>query len=358
MSIIKKVVIIGGGFAGSKAARKLQNKCNVTLIDTEDFFEYTPGILRVLVEPNHYKKININHGDYLNKTKVIVGIVSRITDKKIFLSDGKRFDYDYLVIASGSSYAFPIKEENVFFAKRFKHLLEAYEKIKKSQKIAIVGGGIVGVELAAELATHYKNKEILLVHSHSRLMERNNPVTGDYARNFLERRGVKIIFDEKIVKSDKKNLVGKSGKKYSYDAVFFTVGITPNVKFMKNELSRFVSRGISVNEYLQLDGRSNIFVAGDVAGVNEEKTAQNAEKHGEIAAENILALIEEREMNKYNSKKRIMVISLGKHSGVIEYKKFVMGGFIPSILKTLIEKRVMWGLKFFRRSKKQCATSH
>ena len=349
MGEIKKVVIIGGGFAGSKAARKLQNKCDVTLIDTEDFFEYTPGILRVLVEPEHYKKIYVMHKYYLSKTKIIVGSVERISDKKVFLSDGKKRDYDYLIIASGSSYAFPIKEENVFFAKRFKHLLEAYEKIKKSQKIAIVGGGIVGVELAAELATYYKNKEIFLVHSHSRLMERNNPKTGDYARNFLEKRGVKIIFNEKIIKTNQKRLIGKSGKTYPYDAVFFTVGITPNVEFMKNEFSRFVSKGIKVNEYLQIDENPNIFVVGDVAGVNEEKTAQNAEKHGKITAENILALIDGRKMNKYSPKKRMMVISLGKHSGVIEYKGFVMGGFFPSILKALVEKRVMWGLKFFKR---------
>ncbi|MEK6846979.1 MAG: FAD-dependent oxidoreductase [Nanoarchaeota archaeon] len=347
MNEMKKVVIIGGGFAGSKAARKLQNKCDVTLIDKEDFFEYTPGILRALVEPEHYKKVYIKHEKYLNKTRVVVGGVKSISDKKVALDHGKKVDYDYLVITSGSNYVFPIKEENVFFAKRFKHLLEAYDKIKKSRRIAIVGGGIVGVELAAELATHYKGKELFLIHSHPKLMERNNSKTGEYARRFLEKRGVEVILDEKIIKTDKRHLIGRSGKKYPYDAVFFTVGITPNVDFMKNNFSQFVSRGISVNEYLQLDGKPNIFVAGDVTSLAEEKTAQNAEKHGEIVAKNIISLIHGEKMVKYLPKKRMMIVSLGKYSGILEYGDFVMGGFVPAIMKELIEKRVMWGLKFF-----------
>ncbi len=337
----KKIVVVGGGFAGSTVARELQNECDVTLIDTEDFFEYTPGILRVLVEPEHYKKIYSKHENYLGKSKIVVDSVKDITEKKVILKSGKAINYDYLVIASGSSYSFPIKEENVFFAKRSKNLLEAYDKLKNSQKIVVVGGGVVGVELVAELATHYKGKELFLIHAHSKLMERNNDKTGDYAQKFLEKKGVKVILNEKITKTDKKYLLGNSGEKYCYDATFFTVGITPNIEFMKREFSRFVSKGISVNEYLQLDGKQNIFVAGDVTNINEEKTAQNAENHARVVANNILAKINSSKMKSYKSKKRMMVISLGKNNGVIEYKNFVLTGFIAPILKTLIEKRVM-----------------
>ena len=46
-------------------------------------------------------------------------------------------------------------------------------------------------------------------------------------------------------------------------------------------------------------------------------------------------------MKKYTPKKRMMVISLGKYSGIIEYKNFVMGGFIPAMMKSFIEKMVM-----------------
>ncbi|MEK6915102.1 MAG: FAD-dependent oxidoreductase [Nanoarchaeota archaeon] len=335
---MKRVAVIGGGFAGANVAKKLQNYCNLTLIDTEDFFEYTPGILRVLVEPEHYKKLHVRHKEYLKKAKVIVGHVKKVNDKTVLLNNGKEINYDYLVIASGSNYNSPIKEEDIFFATRVKHLLEAQEKINKSKRISIVGGGIVGVELVAELATHYNDKKISLIHSGDKLLERNSTKTQDYATNFLKNRGVEIILNERIIDKNNKKLKGESGKEYPYDLVFFTVGIKPNISFMNK---RFVKKGIIVNNYLQIPEKNNIFVAGDVSDIVEEKTAQTAEKHANIVSNNILALINHKKMKEYKSKKGLMVISLGKYSGIIEYESFVLTGLIPAILKSCIEKMVM-----------------
>ena len=111
---------------------------------------------------------------------------------------------------------------------------------------------------------------------------------------------------------------------------------------MTGNFSKFVSKGIIVNDYLQILGLKNVFVAGDVSGVVEEKTAQNAENHGKIVANNVLALLHENEMKKYVSKKRLMVISLGKYSGIIEYRGFVLTGWIPALFKWTIEKMVMY----------------
>ena len=68
---MKRVVIIGGGFAGSTVAMKLQSDFNVTLIDDKDYFEYTPGVLRAIVEPAHANKLQAIHDGYLKKAKVL-----------------------------------------------------------------------------------------------------------------------------------------------------------------------------------------------------------------------------------------------------------------------------------------------
>ncbi len=57
MKSMKRVVIVGGGFAGAYVARNLEKKFDVVLIDTKDYFEFTPSILRTIINPDHAKKI-------------------------------------------------------------------------------------------------------------------------------------------------------------------------------------------------------------------------------------------------------------------------------------------------------------
>ena len=108
----KKVVVIGGGFAGSYIARKLQGKFDLTLIDNKDYFEFTPSILRTIVEPRHACKIQVLHKYYLSKANIVRGEVTKFNDKAAYIGK-RRLEYDYLVICSGSKYNMPIKEQNL-----------------------------------------------------------------------------------------------------------------------------------------------------------------------------------------------------------------------------------------------------
>src|SRR3989338_3462411 len=109
---MKRVVVLGGGFAGSKIAKKLEKDFDVILIDTKDYFEFTPGILRTIVEPKHIKKIQVLHSHYLHKTNVIVGEVKNI-GKDFVKIKRRKISFDYLIICAGSSYNLPIKEQKV-----------------------------------------------------------------------------------------------------------------------------------------------------------------------------------------------------------------------------------------------------
>ena len=98
---------------------------------------------------------------------------------------------------------------------------------------------------------------------------------------------------------------------------------------------------------MQVNGFENIFAAGDVTNINEEKTAQNAERQGRIVARNICALKNKETLNEYSEKRTPMVISLGKYSGIFDNGKFVLTGFIPGIMKWMIERKKMWGKRLF-----------
>src|SRR3989338_1453004 len=132
-------------------------------------------------------------------------------------------------------------------------------------------------------------------------------------------------------------------KEIKADLVFLCTGIKLNSRCMSKILSYCLNerRLIIVNEYLQVKGFSNVFAAGDITDVKEEKTAQNAEKQAGVAVKNIINIEKGKALEKYKSKPRIMVISLGKWNGISVYKNFVLTGLIPGILKSLIEWREM-----------------
>ena len=86
---MKKLVIIGGGFAGSYIARNLQYDMDVTLIDTKDYFEYTPGILKTIINPEHMYQIQKRHSDYLKKAKIVIGEVKEVSKNFVKVNDEK-----------------------------------------------------------------------------------------------------------------------------------------------------------------------------------------------------------------------------------------------------------------------------
>ncbi len=342
---MKTVVVIGGGFAGSKIAKKLEKHFDVTLIDTKDYFEYTPGILRAVVEPYHVRKIQALHSHYLKRARIIIGNVSEV-NKKYVKVNGKKVLFDYLCICSGSKYDMPIKQQNVVAITRAHILRDYYKNLCMAKKILVVGGGLVGVELAAEICTHYKDKEITLIHMNDRLIERNPEKASVYCYNFLYKRGVKIIFNEKVDTVRKNLFFTNSGSEIKVDIAFLCTGIKPNFEMMKKMKNSLNERNqINVNEYLQLNGFKNIFSAGDVNSIAIEKTALNSKRQARVVIHNILALENETDLRKYSANQNLLVISLGKWDGLVVYKNLVFSGFFPGIFKTIIEK---WNMIWYK----------
>jgi apoptosis-inducing factor 2 len=338
---MKRLIIIGGGFAGSSIAKELEEKFSVVLIDTKNYFEYTPSILRTIVEPEHMQKVQIKHKDYLKNTKIITNKVKEIT-KEVVITSGTIFKYDYLVICSGSRYNKPIKQENVILTSRASVLRNYAEKLKKSNNVLIIGGGLVGVELAAEICTKFPKKEITLCHSRDKLLNRNNKKTQTHCHNFLERHGVKLNLSQRVIINHDYFTTTK-GEKIPTDLTFICTGISPNSEFMEKTFSNYLNEKgfIEVNKFMQLKGHENIFVAGDATAINEEKTAQNAERHAKIVIKNIKNITLGKKLKPYISSPRIMDISLGKNDGVITYKNYSLTGLSAGLLKNLIEWKEM-----------------
>ena len=340
---MKKIIILGGGFAGSFLAKKLENRFQVTLIDTKDYFEFTPGILRTIVEPEHYSKVQIEHKKYLKKTKLIRKKVSSISKDHLKINN-KIINFDYLIICSGSSYNNPIKDQTAIMASRAEILRKYHNKLNSSKRVLVIGGGLAGVEMAAEICTHYKKKEVFLIHPGETLITRNNKKTISHVHHFFSKNNVELILKERVIKSEKGYFVTDKKTRLKADMAILCTGIKPNSHFIRKDFPHLVDKKgfVKVDEYLRLEGSKNIFALGDVNNLNIEKTAQNAEKQAELTLKNIKRIEKNKDLRKYHPKKTSLVISLGKYQGIYEYKNFVWKGLIPAIMKYMIEKIEMF----------------
>lgn len=337
----KRIIVIGGGFAGAHCARKLESMFDVTLVDTKDYFEFTPSILRTIVEPSHIKKIQVLHKHYLHKARVIRGLATEITKKEVKVNGDKR-EFDYLIITAGSSYNAPFKEGNIVAATRAEHLRDKYEELCKAKTVLMIGGGIVGVELAGEIISHYPDKKIIIAHSGPRLIQRNHEKAIRYAEKFINKK-CEVYCNERVLKQEKDHYVTSTGRKIQADLAFLCTGIKPNSDSIKGELRKIIDEKgcIKVNDYLQVEGHSNIFAAGDITDCKEEKLAQTAENHANVVIHNIMCCEKGKKMMEYKSSPKPMIISLGKWKGIFEYKNIVFNGVIPGILKELVEMKTM-----------------
>jgi len=342
---MKKVVVIGGGFAGSLIAKALEKDYDVTLIDDKDYFEYTPSILRTIVEPETMRRIQVLHSGYLHRAHIHRDSVKTITHDAVRCGR-KDVPFDYLVIASGSTYSVPIKH-NVIRSTRASELRRHATRVADAKSILIIGGGFVGVELAAEIAEKNNGKQITIIDPNTRVMSRGNPKASAYAQRWLERHGVKLLFGERVKKSTKTGVVTDKGTKLHADVIFLCTGIAPNSAFIKGALKACLDeRGfVKVDETMRACGVSNVFAAGDVTAVREEKTAHNAEHHATIVVENIRRLDAGKPLNTYHNVPRTMVVSLGKWCGILIHKDVVFGGIIPGLMKTMIER---WYMRKYR----------
>ena len=205
----------------------------------------------------------------------------------------------------------------------------------------IVGGGPVGIELAAEIATKYPDKNLILLHSKSLFLKRLNSKCHEYSYRFLSKRNASFILNERLVKYNKVFVTDKN-RKIRADIAFLCTGITPNSEFLKRgDIKLDKKNYVIVNNFLQAKGHSNIFAAGDIASIQEEKTAQNSAKQARIVVKNIMHIEKNEQLEQYDSSQRIMVISLGKYDGIMTYKNHAVKGIIPGILKSIIELKTM-----------------
>ncbi len=344
-----KVVIVGGGFCGATIAKDLEDvkDISVVLIDKNPFFEYNPSAHKVLTQPAYQNNIRVSFDRFLSNTVIVTEPVKKITPKKI-KTESKTIAFDYAVLCLGCSYPiFLSSTENVFTMSRSNEAKVLFKALKKAKKVLIVGGGYIGTEIAGELATKRPDIETMVVHSHDRILQRSPRSASSYAQKFLEKHGVRFLFNEKIVDHPAETaFITKKGKIIDADCCIWCAGTNVDSSFLDGfqPLPVDTSGRIKVTETLQLPEYPHIFAGGDLTSIKEEKTARKAELHARVIASNLKRLHQGKTLKPYKTGSSPMVISLGDNHGIVQFGRLVIPGFIAGVSKWMVE---WWTLRQF-----------
>lgn len=354
----KQVVIAGGGIAGSLAAHLLEMDANVLIIDSKEYHEIRWATLRAYVEPCVADRIVIPHLEYLRFSKVVVGVIKSASDTEVFLEDGTIVPFDFLIIATGSQ-----SQPSIPFQDRVLYFYKECKKLKAAKSVLVVGGGPVGVEFAAEVATDFPNIHVTIVHTGDHLVNFLKSKSSELTLKWLKRKKVEVIFND-VVKLDygihetgqKGTFVTANGRKLETDYLFIATGSRPMTSWLRTSFEDCLDEygRVVVDEYFRVGGYPNIFAIGDVTNIQEPKQGFSAQEHARKCASNIKLLLHEglnaSGLKPYIPPQDALLLTLGRANGIAQLPLVTVTGIMPTILKSkglFIEKtRKDLGLHF------------
>lgn len=328
---MKKVVVIGGGIAGISFIKEIEKNNNkeidIMLIEPKDYMEVPYGMLRALVDPKGYgPKVRKKISEII-KSKHIQSKVVELKDNEVHLDTGEVVEFDYAVVATGSS-AKGFTDLKVRNQQNIETRTKQWEKyaqdLKKAKKVAIIGGGTVGVELAGEIAESYSEKEVVVYQRGNRLLTHLPVKASNKAYKVLSDLGVKIILNSNVTCLEDndifmvRDLIGNEQK---YDRVYKSFGNHYETEFIKGNATNLLDKQnqIVVNDFLQLKKRTHIWAIGDINNVPEIKLGTLAIKQAKQTAINLIRLNSRKPLKKYKPfRGALSFITLGRKNGIAQ----------------------------------------
>jgi NADH:ubiquinone reductase (H+-translocating) len=378
----KRIVILGGGFAGVEAARYLDRTAaklrgvEVTLVSRDNFTVFTPMLHEVAagdLEPSHIcnplRKL-------LRRVVVLTGNVESIdvSKKRVTISYATgqiRHDlpFDYLVLALGSDtnyaivpgvaeHAFGIKTlgDAVVLRAATLALLESAsiepnpKQRKRMLTFVVAGGGFAGVEtigaindLARESLAHYGRIDpgevrVVLIHGGPFILPELGETLGRYAQKKLAERGVETKLNAKVTAYADSAIECNDGERIPADAVVWAAGVSPS-SILKTTSFELLKGRVVVDPNMEVPGHPGIWAAGDCAAITDPATklpypptAQHALREGRLIGKNIWSQLRGKQAKPFVYKAPGQLASIGRRTGVARLFGLNVSGWIGWVL--------------------------
>ena len=288
---MEHVVIIGNGISGVTAARhirKLSNK-RITIISAEtDYFFSRTALMYVYMGHMKFEHTQPYENWFWEKNRIELkrGFVEKVDyDSKVLSFSGRgKMTYDQLILAVGSKpnkFGWPgqnLKGVQGLYSKQDLDLMEENTSEHKVERAVIVGGGLIGVEMAEML--HSRNIPVSFFVREDKFWGNVLPLKeADIIGKHLESRGIDLRFNTELkeIISDEngrvKAVVSSAGEELACQFVGLTPGVTPNIDFLK-ETDLETEEGIVVNQFLETN-QPSVYSVGDCAQFSKPVAGRN-----------------------------------------------------------------------------------
>ncbi|MBI4087476.1 MAG: FAD-dependent oxidoreductase [Candidatus Liptonbacteria bacterium] len=409
----KKVVVLGAGFGGLRAASliskklkslKLLNKYEVILVDKNEHQTYTPLLYEVATTSQETANLCRLHEvatyriESLIKNTGVRFVQAEVLsmdplEGDIHLNNGQELCADFLVIALGSEtnyFGIPGLEENSLPLKTFRDAImmrDAIRNLAESKggpvKIVIGGGGPTGVELAGELKSWRRELEgqlktecqlnILIVEAQPSILGGLHPKVISLAEKRLRKLGVEIMPGEKIVSAGKNEVALESGKKIAFDVLVWAGGIQSPRVLTKLPLHTeahgkpVVGGGMEcLPQTPDLKLRSMVYGLGDgvcfydsATGKPTPAVARAAIVQADVVAHNVIEEIKKQEAGSRKYEARITnyapreypyIVPVGGKYAIAKIGSWIIPGFDGWVIKGLVELNYLLSIMPFWRA--------
>ncbi|ADE03682.1 NAD(P)/FAD-dependent oxidoreductase [Haloferax volcanii] len=357
-----QVVVLGSGYAGAGAVTTLEEElgpdAQLTWVAEHDYHLVLHEVHRCIRDPSVESSITIPVDDIKDdSTEFVKGRATDVDvdERAVELEGGDTVDYDYLLVAIGSSTAFFGIEGLEEFAHQLKGLDDAreiHQEIKEAAadasrddpaQVVIGGAGLSGIQTAAEVAEYRDTNrapiDIKLVEGMDEIFPGNDPELQGALRRRVEDLDIDILTGDFISKVDEETVFIGGGEdeapeELDYDVLVWTGGITgqPEASDVELEQDERSHRFFAEEDFQTSDDR--VFAVGDCALVEQgpdnvaPPTAQAAWDAADVAGENIARAIAGKPLKRWTFTDKGTVISIG-HDAVAHGVKFPVFGEFP-----------------------------
>lgn len=382
----KKVIIIGGGYGGVRAAKALSKRkeLEILLLDSKPYHYLQTDVYDFIANKTTITDISVSLVTlfYDGSVNFLQRKVSKIipSENKILTSIGEELSYDYLITANGSRTFFPSFIEGLStYAHGVKSIKRSFEFKQKFEEaiykkvesegtcelspdfnIVIGGGGLSGVEIAAAMAEYSERFfkiggyacggiSIYLVEAAPTILIGLDKFLIEKSKKRLEELGVTIITGDKILKVEEHTVLLGSGKAIPMNFMIWTGGI--EVRRIEGDGFSYNQRGqLKIDEYCRAIGFQNVFAIGDCAEIVNTSgkilapTAMVAEFSADIAGYNVMASIEGKGLKKIEFDLPGILVALGGFYTIGIIYKIKIGGIIGYLAKKAVSHMYKWPL--------------